>query len=146
MTFEHLGSVSSGTFKSDELIPAFIDMLAYFDDERASLRDKEYTDSISSDSRDDNMVDDLINELSEYAPDYCYFGAHPGDGADFGFWVDHDAISDAVSFGELTRLGDASQLAAPSITTEQAIVVNDHGNMTLYSWDGSEWVEQWAIV
>jgi len=36
-------------------------------------------------------IDWLINEslpdlLQGYAPDGCYFGAHPGDGALIGFW------------------------------------------------------------
>ena len=32
------------------------------------------------------VVDALIDALDDYAPDGCSFGAHEGDGADFGFW------------------------------------------------------------
>lgn len=34
-----------------------------------------------------------IDALQEYAPIYCYVGAH---GADFGVWLDHDALERAV--------------------------------------------------
>lgn len=31
-------------------------------------------------------VEDLFDELDKVAPEGTYFGAHPGDGALFGFW------------------------------------------------------------
>ena len=32
------------------------------------------------------VTSDLFSALDDLAPDGVYFGAHPGDGADFGFW------------------------------------------------------------
>lgn len=65
-----------------------------------------------------------------YAPDYCYFGAHPGNGSDFGFWLCEDwqqmARDDGVLF-----VNDMSEV--PDSYRGMACHVNDHGNATLYN-------------
>ena len=32
------------------------------------------------------LLDALFDTLDAYSPEDYYFGAHPGDGSDFGFW------------------------------------------------------------
>lgn len=33
-----------------------------------------------------NLIQDCIEYLNQIAPEGYYFGSHPGDGADFGYW------------------------------------------------------------
>ena len=41
----------------------------------------------------DVFVEQLFDILNENAPDGYYFGAHPGDGSDFGYWeVDENEL------------------------------------------------------
>ena len=35
------------------------------------------------------LLEDLFDALNDHAPIGCYFGSHPGDGSDFGYWA-HD--------------------------------------------------------
>lgn len=37
-----------------------------------------------------DIIAALTDELQMFAPDGHYFGAHPGDGADFGYWQNEE--------------------------------------------------------
>ena len=93
---EYVGSVSEGTMRADDLIPAFLDVA----EEMAERLD---TGNIIAEVRNlrqqyNNLSDDAPEEEWDYllyegiwpmmeslAPEGYYFGAHPGDGADFGY-------------------------------------------------------------
>ena len=93
----------------------------------------------------DELLHELIERLNTFAPDYCYFGAHEGDGSDFGFWVDHFAIEEDVESGELLSVSDLAEI--PVDYVGDVILVNDHGNMSLH-FIGIDDVlrEKWSIV
>lgn len=42
-----------------------------------------------------NVLNEDVNDfLNEIAPNGYYFGAHPGDGSDFGFWPVEEGMDD----------------------------------------------------
>ena len=91
-----LGTVISGTLRPEDLIPAFAGELRFLSE--ASINNNpelweeiacllEAADSADGASEDAvGLVWELADALNEFAPEGAYFGAHPGDGSDFGFW------------------------------------------------------------
>ena len=149
-----IGTVSHGTHRVEDLLDAFASELRYLVGKEAAsawpyastLRGAD--DCIAEIAESDNepadameIVNELIDYLNELAPPYCYFGAHPGDGSDFGFWPDFDAME----CEDLPRVEDASEL--PDGYTGEWLHVNDHGNVTLFTRvTAPEDVAQWDCV
>jgi hypothetical protein len=92
---EYVGvSVSWGTLRTEDLIGRG---LGFLDSVAGPLHLEYDIVSIRSElsANDDAWREIVLNEyifdlLDEIAPDGCYFGAHPGDGSDFGFWEYED--------------------------------------------------------
>lgn len=176
----NIGSISSGTMLDSDLIPVFLDTLEEVDSKRAKSlrwqyrkllnyyseeRIKPYSDEEVEQLNEDAswlVNEELFNALNEYCPPYTYFGAHPGDGSDFGVWVSDDSIRDDIHDDILTEVNDLCEIDTmineDRVIPKNVIVVNDHGNMTLYTVlatleEGDEsykltWEvnEVWAIV
>lgn len=101
-----LGSVSQGTLRTEDLLLRFTDALWQLsrgmDLASAEKLIEEANDILGSDLNDfKDYAQDLINgiesALQDYCPPFVYFGAHPGDGADFGFWPDMEAIHESIA-------------------------------------------------
>ncbi len=145
----NMGSVSHATMRSEDLIPAFLDCLEsqrplrkehrkLVREIRERMEAEQYFDS--EDSHFD--LEELFDVLGEYAPEYFYFGSHPGDGSDYGFWLSEDFPDD--SFDGL-RVSDLSEV--PTGYAGEVLEVNDHGNMTLYLYSrNGRKVELRAVV
>lgn len=141
-----VGSISHGTHRAPDLLEAFADELARIDSAAASAAieagEAYKHDNLIEEARavltlvhagwriEDDMaeavselVNDLQDALAEHAPAFCYFGTHPGDGSDFGFWPDMDSID------ELPRVSDPSE----ADEHDECAFVNDHGNVTVYA-------------
>lgn len=99
------GTIIHGTLRECDLIPAFMDTLRDFAPAHAARITDEYgaafiercsTDGemdytlIGEMERQAYLLDDLFEALDSIAPDGHYFGAHEGDGADYGFWSIED--------------------------------------------------------
>ena len=86
-----IGTVSHGTLLDRHLVPAFAAVLKRLDAKHEhslvlKLADKaQATGEYSMD-----LVAELMDALDTFAPEGCYFGAHWGDGSDFGFWPSED--------------------------------------------------------
>lgn len=93
-----IGTLIHGTLRIQDLIPAFLEEL--------KRRQKLYRTQLVTDA--ENVVEEqlwgtdlagfilqeLIEVLNEDLPD-VYFGSHPGDGADFGYWYAEHEEGDA---------------------------------------------------
>lgn len=118
------GTVSHGTLREEDLIPAFADLLERLATEaqkvevkadehidlankaRGLILERESPEAIAE------WVNDLFDALDTYAPAGHSFGAHEGDGSDFGFWPNEldDEPAD-VHDGEFIGSGDAEMVA-----------------------------------
>lgn len=137
-----IGSVSSGTMRTEDLIPDFTKLLKQLDEEKTYaqlIEDCEHYMDYEPEEQDD-LLNDLFDALNVYAPSWCYFGAHPGNGSDYGFWVSETVADD---FDGL-KVNDTSEV--PEDYTGEVLHANDHGNLTLYKSEKGKLTEIWAIV
>lgn len=97
------GTLISGTHRPQDLIPALAKELYALQLANGLEHDAGETESTLAtygDLPDDSplweqdfipeLIDTLMDLLSAFAPVGHYFGAHPGDGSDFGYWMKDD--------------------------------------------------------
>lgn len=101
----------------------------------------------------DEIWGELADILGGYVPDYCYFGAHEGDGACIGVWPISEIFDDTSQGsydGDCWRLRENEHPEDEGVEIPadmaHALAVNDHGNATLYRRSGRRWVECWSVV
>ena len=97
-------SVIHATLRACDLIPAFLDVIRDTAEYAQLIANNALpsvvTDPCASDSDErweSEEVSYFLNEtlwniLDIYAPEGYVFGAHPGDGSDFGYWEDQDYL------------------------------------------------------
>lgn len=149
--YADMGSVSSGTMRLEDLIPCFMPLLREYARENTRTDHLQFLEEIGERMEDegyyeteesDHDLDELFNALQEYALPYFYFGSHPGDGADYGYWLSEDFECDFDG----KKISDLSELTEED-REQEVLHINDHGNMTLYWYDDKGNLEEiWAVV
>lgn len=51
-----------------------------------------------------NLLEHLFDVLNKFCPPYTYFGAHEGDGSDYGCWVDRERLDAGLENGDVVRV------------------------------------------
>jgi hypothetical protein len=149
----NIGSISHGTLRTADLLNAFCNELEwqlrrngnYFAhpenrEEGRKIHElcgecqdqyEEDGETLKDEDTASELVESLTDSLQQFAPAYCYFGAHEGDGSDFGFWPSIESIEELPCY-------EGTEEALKAGETNDFRVVNDHGNVTVYSASGNE--------
>ena len=133
-----IGSISTGTLLTEDLLEAFSSELERLDPSNLLLMEVSKLLGTGADSLDDDqeeqagyLLDEITDALNALCPPFVSFGAHPGDGADFGFWPDHNGLEDALMYGEFTGEEDTKFLPEDGVYVH----ISDHGNIAVYDKD-----------
>jgi len=154
-----LGTVIRATHRLQDLIPVFLIEARIRDRSRAEEiaksvphNDLFFDDGLTlneehawwdSDDAHETCIE-LFDLLDECAPPYCYFGAHEGDGSDFGYWISWDSIEDSHHDGTLLKVADLSEI--PDDYSGDVCLINDHGNVTMGFAVNGEFTSTWSVV
>jgi len=133
-----LGSISTGTLRTEDLLEAFHSTIAESGTPPALAEDG-YADGGKAYS-DEELLEVYTEQLESLCPPFVYFGTLEGDGADFGFWPDMDG------FNESRRLDGNYQGNPEEVwhVAENVIShVSDHGNVTVMDMERNV---LWSVV
>ena len=123
-TTAQIGSISWGTCRPEDTIPACLETLDAIDPAGArkvrwSLYHPQENPNLVAIATEEAIegywesadefcdleplwdLDTLHDTLEGYAPPFCYFGASEGDGSDLGFWISADSLRDGIADGEI---------------------------------------------
>lgn len=162
-----MGSISSGTMRPEDLIPSMMETLDDIVSELSSPGSTtEPPEQTQARKQEVSRLHDLLgeieermlqedywegedpywdyetlqDELSAYALPYFYFGSHPGDGADYGFWFCEESFQDDCRNDTILKLdaGDEwpedelRERREAGVAPDYVAYVNDHGNVSLW--------------
>lgn len=124
-------SISAGTMRQADLVPVFLAELAEHDRKAADaflaeIGDDPFNDDghafwSTADAVD--ILESLFDALDRVAPAGCYFGAHPGDGSHYGYWMAED-VADELAELEAAADGCTDRDEARQRIHEDALSVD----------------------
>lgn len=82
-------TISHGTMKPEDLIPKFLEVLEELNP-KVSESAKRWNE-LAIEEAQSQFLSELFDLLDQEAPEGFYFGSHPGDGSDYGFWQMEEA-------------------------------------------------------
>jgi hypothetical protein len=100
-----VGTVSHGTMRVEDVLPKLLNLLPA--PERVALKNA-YARPLAHMVNDEELTEEdqmdldylcwevLFDRLNALAPEGTYFGAHPGDGSDYGFWPIEEETDDEI--------------------------------------------------
>ena len=145
-----IGSISTGTLRPEDLLPAFSRELERHAPDHALVTAADDILNRLPDDWDGGGASELINEiqdaLQEHCPPFVTFGAHPGDGADFGFWPDMERIQETLTAATIGHTLTLPRNGEWEWTLEDdgvIIATTDHGNVTVMDLERNV---LWAVV
>lgn len=117
-------SVSHGTMRYQDLIPAFMDVLRDTP-EYVQLMDQPPSYAQENKSSEWWESEDavwlftgLLETLEQYAPEGYTFGTHPGDGSDYGYWKVDSSEDDSDTLESILKDTDRSERFASIVLDE----------------------------
>lgn len=115
-------SISHGTMRPQDVLPALLGALVERDED-AYEQCKHLIPAHASE--DDGAawwtdeapghIDALFDALNDCAPAGLYFGAHPGDGSDYGFWMSEDDMAERAELEEAAGENTSEEQAREAI-------------------------------
>lgn len=110
-----------------------------------SATERDLQSVIDAGAQDCDAFESIIEatiELEAFAPAHCSIHMHEGDGALLGVWPD---VESALNDEDVLRVSDLYDV--PDSYSGLALLVNDHGNATLYDVrTGGAFREIWGVV
>jgi len=146
------GTISHGTMRPEDLIPAFANELEYLAGDEAgfdvliSRANALLMDENGNYYLDENdaqeVLEYLFDALNSLAAPYAYFGSHPGDGSDYGFWLSENWEFDGWVIDDYQKGGGEP----PADYCGEIIHIDDHGNTSLLVQKDGKRELIWSMV